>query len=311
MPPKSMPTFSRVAYEYAIARFPDRPRIMSEGDSWFSYPLTANLVRRLNLIETKCNWLRLEHSGDDMLDIIADQASGNALDEGTITGKIGYQEKRLIGLLSRATSRPDVLLLSAGGNDIIGEGRRAQGSDPGRPGLRNFLVPHADFVRAGGKPEHAVNQAIFQGTLNKVDAAFRHIVALREEAGASSTWIVCHTYCTPQPRNVKGPLGIGPWMYPSFNEKGYRGSPNIMFEVMDWMLGEFRKRLRLLSKDLKHFLVVDLTTKTFVLQPADPKSPKAKNGMWNDEIHPTDEGYERLAQAFLPFLQKRFKGYFT
>jgi lysophospholipase L1-like esterase len=294
-------TYSRVRYEHDIRLHPGWPRLISEGDSWFSYPLAANLVRQIERIEPKINLLRLEHSGDDVLDIIADRGTGNALDEGPIGGKIGYQEQRLRGLLGRAQTRPHVLLFSAGGNDIIG------------PELFEYLKPYATYrhaVPAGSveAPEHAIYGGRFDGALDRIEAAYQHLIGLRDQA-APACRIVTHTYCAPQPRPVVGPFDTGPWMYPAFLERGYpkREAP-LMRAVIAHMIARFAQRLTALASipGARGFHVVDLTG-PHALAPAPFEAP-ARSGDWSDEIHPNDRGFAKLARHFRPVLRSVFPG---
>jgi lysophospholipase L1-like esterase len=313
MPIMTMPTYSETVYEDAIRRDEKAgrrfPRIISEGDSWFSYPLSINLVRRLNLIEKRCRWLRLEDSGDDLLDIIK-ASPGNPFGAESFDARVAYQEKKLSRLLKGVLTRPDVLMLSAGGNDIIGEGKAASGTEPARPGLKDFLRPFDEYLAGGATPEAAVNRVKFDVMLARLEAAYRRIVRIREKAGAQSTWIVAHSYCAPQPRNVDGPFGIGPWMHPSFAHHGYGRHHDVMLAVVGWMLGAFRDRLRAVAKSTTNFHVVDLSAAEFALAPADPKKKAGRSGDWIDEIHPGDAGFRRLAAAFMPVLRRRYCGRF-
>src|SRR5258706_2914293 len=80
----------------AIRDHPQNPIVLSEGDSWFAYPVYANIIDQLDeLVKHRMSLLRLESSGDDLTEI---------LDEGGLPS--------LKKLLKRY--KPDVLLFSAG-----------------------------------------------------------------------------------------------------------------------------------------------------------------------------------------------------
>lgn len=297
-------THSRIEYLDFIKRKPEWPRIMSEGDSWFSYPLSINLITRMSKVDKQINVLRLEHSGDDILDVIGDK-TGNALDEGEIVGKAGYQEKRLRSLLKNPLTRPRVLMFSAGGNDIIG------------PEMSRYLRTWSDAVAQAGSARDitpdAVLLPVFDDTLDRIEASYRQLVSLRNQACGSParTWIVTHTYTPPQPRNVKGPFGIGPWMYPAFRARGYTSARSVlMFQVVFRMIERFRERLLRVQANSEHFHVVDLMARklgggAWLLDPAPFDAPTKTPG-WKDEIHPDDPGFTALFRAFRPTLRAAF-----
>jgi lysophospholipase L1-like esterase len=300
-----MPTHDRRAYRKAIGFFPERPRIISEGDSWFSYPLSINIARRLNLIEPRCNWLRLEANGDEALDLI----QSAALDDRAVQARIGHQERRLTNLLRDPVTRPGALLLSAGGNDIIGEG------------MADYLVPFDEFRQSGGRPEDAINATTFERKLAAIERAYRRIVRIRDSTaprrGGTTTLIITHCYSAPQPRKVSLrilTMAIGPWMHPAFKQRGYPNEPGalgsaLMLEIVRVMLARFEALLRGLENDptVEHFKVARTAG---LLTPAPPMAP-ATGGDWHDEIHPSDAGYEKVARAFVPHLQRRFPGFFA
>ncbi|HET9947882.1 MAG TPA: SGNH/GDSL hydrolase family protein [Longimicrobiales bacterium] len=75
------------------------PRILTEGDSWFDYPLYRNVI---DFIDDTDRWAikRLERSGDKLTDILA------RFDE--------YAE--IVGI-----EKPRAVMLSAGGNDLVAD----------------------------------------------------------------------------------------------------------------------------------------------------------------------------------------------
>src|ERR1700741_1611092 len=86
----------------SIRTNPTWPVMIAEGDSWLSFPGHANLIDHLDeMVNRRMSLLRLADSGDELIEI---------LDAG------GWRSLRR--RLERY--RPDVLLFSAGGNDIVG-----------------------------------------------------------------------------------------------------------------------------------------------------------------------------------------------
>src|SRR5262245_3188533 len=86
----------------SVKQFPKRLVMITEGDSWFSYPLNNNIADYIELMSTDLSMLRLEHNGDDAREIL---------------GSGSEQLKNLKAYLKKYPV--DVLLLSAGGNDIV------------------------------------------------------------------------------------------------------------------------------------------------------------------------------------------------
>src|SRR5687767_2252200 len=91
----------QAVFAASIKQFPKRLVMITEGDSWFSYPLNSNIADFIEMMND-FSMLRLEHNGDEARDILA-AGSG--------------QLKKIKHYLK---SYPvDMLLLSAGGNDLV------------------------------------------------------------------------------------------------------------------------------------------------------------------------------------------------
>ena len=85
----------------SIKQHPQRLVMLTEGDSWFSYPLNANIADYIEMM-SDFSLLRLEHNGDEAREILG--AGSEQLK------KIKYYLKNY---------PVDALLLSAGGNDLV------------------------------------------------------------------------------------------------------------------------------------------------------------------------------------------------
>ena len=91
----------QAVFSASIKQFPKRLVILTEGDSWFSYPLNANLADYVEMMND-FSILRLEHNGDEAREIL---------------GPGSEQLKKLKYYLKNYPV--DVLLVSAGGNDLV------------------------------------------------------------------------------------------------------------------------------------------------------------------------------------------------
>lgn len=245
----------------SIRNSPQLPVVISEGDSWFSFPGHPNLIDQLDeLAGHRMSLLRLESSGDELLGI---------LDAGGIKSL-----KRLL-----ENHRPDVLLMSGGGNDIVG------------PELVGFLNPRSNPFDA----QAAVTQA-FTDIVAKMQAAYHELIATRD-AAAPNCLIVTHGYgdVIPDGRRTHY-LGFtaGPWMKPFLEIQGYR-DPGEQRNVIRELLGRFNRMLDGLVGP--KFVKVNL-------------SGAIQDDEWNDEIHPTRKGFEDAARVLHARLRQLMPGKF-
>jgi hypothetical protein len=105
--PNPPPPKSKVdEYIEKLAADPSKTGILTEGDSWFALPLPhrPNIVSMLiEKFNGKAAWLRLEDSGDEARIMEA-----------------GEQWEKLHKVLTKPKARFDIIMFSAGGNDIVG-----------------------------------------------------------------------------------------------------------------------------------------------------------------------------------------------
>src|SRR3954462_12842779 len=91
----------QAVFAASIKQFPKRLVMVTEGDSWFSYPLNANIADYIEMM-SDFSLLRLEHNGDEAREIL---------------GQGSDQLKKLKYYLKNYPV--DALLMSAGGNDLV------------------------------------------------------------------------------------------------------------------------------------------------------------------------------------------------
>ena len=256
---------------------PDYPwHFLAEGDSWFTIAAipSSNLLLELRLGKW-AQVLNLAYPGDTLRNI--DDLSAN---------------KDLKRFLAKRNfcSRFDALLLSGGGNDLIG----ATGSL-----IRKKPAPRSDPAL----PESYVDMPGLQTLLAGVEKAYRDIVALRDSATSLSQGspIFVHTYDYATPRNAPArfigtaPIA-GPWLYRAFAGSGIE----IMLQqrIADLLIDSLAATLLALDsanatsgKALPAFHVVD-TRDTLVR--ANPTEFGNSND-WINEIHPNGGGYRKVA----------------
>lgn len=211
-----------------IRRQPDWPRVVSEGDSWFSFPFPerGNLIDRIEPALRRAALLRLEKSGDTMARMLSPRNKGRL---GVLLGRYAV----------------DLLLFSGGGNDVVGA-----------PGFEALLRPRGD---AASWRDCLVDRAVAD-RLDLVDARYRELFALRD-AFRRDCVIVIHGYDYPVPadRGVRQ-LGLRlrrPWMIPAMRSRGIV-DPAEQRAIARELIDRFAARLRALADAHERVTLVDL-----------------------------------------------------
>lgn len=176
------------------------------------------------------------------------------------------------------------ILFSGDGNDIIGRA----------------LLP---LLNAGveGRPwMNCINLVRFDRRLQEIENAYHDLADLRDDYQPEA-YIFIHAYDFPIPGDKPMHVGLmraGPWMKPHINSKGIT-NPTSQRAIMTYML----KRLDGLMQKLEqqHQRVIYVRTQNTLTDKE-----------WDDEMHPTTEGFKRIAAVLqdalvrtLPKLSRR------
>jgi hypothetical protein len=191
---------------------------------------------------------------------------------------LGVKQRREIEQRLADPLRFDALLFSGGGNDLIG--------DPFVMWLRDY---DPNLPAEGHLIAERVNDA-----LGLVEAGYRELIAIRDRV-SRSTKIFVHGYDYPRPSN-KGVCGVGPWLKPSLD---YRGIvvPDAQARIAKALLVGFREVLRRLEAGTPDFHYVETQG---LLDPAHD---------WANEIHPTKDGFRKVAKQFRKALAPHFPAF--
>lgn len=254
---------ARDAFSLQVAQFPHRPKILAEGDSWFSYPpdyLVAGEPSNIIL------WLRrkdaynlknMSSTGDEAVAMLASKAK--------------------IGLITELRDQHyDALLFSGGGNDIVGE----------------YDMPFfLRIKRAGMTWKDCIREDRFARRLNQIENAYRDLIELTiDYARNRQIPIITHTYdrVVPSPRGaefIEGLLTVGrSWIYPYMLAADITDSSD-QIRIIDYMLSAFQDRLLALQQVYPRRFFVVKTQGT--LRPGYD---------WLNEIHPSPKGFRKLAE---------------
>ncbi|RVN79983.1 hypothetical protein CN107_29735, partial [Sinorhizobium meliloti] len=209
-------------------------RVVEEGDSWLQYPFLIEDVVD-HLFEP---WAIYSCSGAG--DLLSDMARQDEV------------------IAAVAAEKPDIVLLSGGGNDLLGDGR-----------LARYLKPYAAGMRAADHVTEA-----FDDLLVSITDIYRDLIDKTLSAGARR--VVCHSYDYAIPNG-------GPWL----------GRPMIKLGIADRQLQ--RDIIRILIDRFHVALTAMVSGFGDSVVVADCRGTLADNE-WFDELHPTSFGFGKVAR---------------
>ena len=255
----------------------DRLNILVEGDSWVAYPKewlvfgpNSNLANHVfsplvnkGLINTLC------------------LASNSHTAKQIVSGK---QAAYLTRIFKKHGAKLDLMLFSAGGNDVLG------------PQDLKHLVK--DY-QAGDNASDCIHRPNFNAKLADIISRYQRLLDMRDKY-APQMQIICHTYDYVEPSDqaaefLWGVEVAGPWIKPTFDRKNI--PTDVGAQVIKQMLVEFRDALvKLQHQTNNRFHVVDTQG---TLEPGNPAH-------WLNEIHPTPAGFKKLARLIYRQIRREF-----
>jgi len=262
----------------AVSNLSPGKLLLAEGDSWFDKftPIGAGGTNLLSAIRTPFDAavVDLSHIGD--------------LAEDMVSGWQARRTKRLFDLFDF-----DAILLSAGGNDLIAMfqqfySAKATGKVlPGAP----FTAQHvAAFGMKPGQMQPFFDQLI---------AHLKAFIALRDDAARPRTRqapLLLHAYDYMQPRPAPAQLfglpvlSAGPWMYPVMHQAALSDLQmrQAGAAVIDTLFDRIETEIAQVYDNV--FLVDQRGTLALP-----PPGSTGEVGDWMDEIHPSAQGFDKLA----------------
>ncbi len=245
----------------ATHRHPSLPRIYCYGDSWFQYPFRPVDLQK-----------QLERHYRRQCLFANDSAPGR---------ESGEIKRRLPGMRSRlADWEIDILLLSMGGNDVVGSE------------LREFLKPANEPQPAEVEPPPGTPQVVidhvrlsaFRSTLNYLGDDFDRVLDARDQV-APACHVLINSYDYPFPDGrpfKKGPIVTKPWMKPYFEEVGLVEFAR-QRELSVWLIDQFFGATSLIANSRRGVTVVD------------SRGQLPRVAQWDNEIHPNGSGFRHIA----------------
>ncbi len=251
------------------------PVLVSEGDSWFQFPLVIDEV--IDQLEPDFLIHDLSAAGD---------TAGNML-----LGQPGAKRNEFLKALREEKGRAKAFLLSAAGNDVIGE------DENGIPVLLHLLK---EFQPGADAAAH-VNQSRLGETLAFLKRAYSKVITeVRAEPGLERLPILVHGYDYPFPY----PWGANDPRNPSYAAQDeWLGQPLAQRGIMDQ---DLRRNIIKLLLDALYDLMNELAgdsnaTRVYVV---DCRNAMPDVSDWNDEIHGTSAGFAKVAVRFREVLAR-------
>jgi len=248
------------AFGLARLAHPNKPVLVSEGDSWFQFPFLIDDV--------------IDHLGNDYVIWSLDAAGDTAAN--MVRARPEYME----GLRARKGDGVAAFLFSGAGNDILGEDAK------GKPVLSSLLKPYDPRKTA---VDH-IDSARFGATLKYIEGCYHQVVAtVRTEFPVLPIVIHGYDYAIPfgEPGDARHPLWAakGEWLGGPMDEKNIRDQP-LRRNIVQALVDSLYEMLLRVAKDCDHVHVVNV------------RGALPAVSDWADEIHGTSQGFGKVAERF-------------
>ena len=238
----------RTRYWAAKREHRDWPRVIAEGDSWFDYPMNDDVIDHL-LDKNQCAVYALSHHGDEVEDMIA----------------------KAEWLPHLHKEQPRCMLLSGGGNDLLGE-----------PMARMLR----DRKEVSDKTELVIESAL-KRQIAKLRGIYQRAIAATN-AISPGLPIIGHGYDYALPTGRKTKFlwcGVaGHWIKRQTDEKGIKKFDEAAYVVTVLI-------------DAFYDMLSDLAQKNPTFHLVDCRGLVAEDE-WRDEIHPNKKGFAKVAKKF-------------
>jgi hypothetical protein len=282
-------------------------KFLAQGDSWFSIgalppALTTNILSNLSF-DQACGAITFASPGR------------------TLQQMVDWRNQTpWLSVLCGGSARPwDALLFSAGGNDLFDAIlTMPDEADASKAKLRLLrTVAERQGIPAAPDASHYVRPEAWSAFLDTMLGYIKSIIAKRDATGSKSIGvpIVFHSYDVAQPRNAPVLNGIGPWLYKAFTSAQYAVPPEDWQKLVRYLLTAWQQFFTGTPGDgngnindrlaAQHIVNSNIFFATLIgtLTPASAEST-GEMGDWENEIHPSISGYERLGRVYAGAIPK-------
>jgi hypothetical protein len=262
-------------------------QLLAQGDSWFSLGSippgqTSNVIAELRLSSSAAvvNCARPSKRLEHMADKVAEPLFLRLLTGG-------------------AAVKWDAILISGGGNDLID----ALSVDPAAPADQRLLLrkdERADEPAGGAGYLSEAGCATFDAHLRNV---FGFLLRKRDGGRNKGVPLFLHNYGAIMPRPSPAGLGHGPWLQPALDR--HEVPRDAWFSVSTALMDRLSLLLSRIVAENGGAGLHLVDTQSAPLALAVPTATGA-SGDWQNEIHPTREGYKKLAGTWRAVLDAYF-----
>lgn len=256
--------------------------VLAHGDSWFafgSFPpwTTGNLLQQVQF-QQDVTIVNFGHQGEELQNLFDEDQYPYFVEALTLRGMPAWK----------------AILVSGGGNDLIDWLQRSPNNV--KPSQRLLLAP-SERAQSGSVDRYLSVPGWFM-ICQQILTAYQTLSELRSRSTDSSSPIIAHVYDYFTPRD-SGPTGTthSAWIAPYLRQ---------IFQIpdLDWiplahlLIDKFHDFLStVVCQHIKNMHVIDTRG---CLAPATLGSIGPSGG-WENEIHPTPSGYQKLAtERFIP-----------
>lgn len=250
------------------------PVLVSEGDSWFQFPIVVDVV--------------VDHLFEDYL-IWSVGAAGDTAENMVFGPKEKYGCEYLAEI-QRQGEHVKGFLFSAAGNDVIGE------DASGDPVLLNILK---DFNGDVTDIEGHINFDLLNEKIGDIEKAYKEVIkSVHGEFKKIPIFIHGYDYVFPYPWGDDDPrnpryVSNDNWLGKPLNERNIVDQ-GLRRGITTYLINRLYELLEEIAGD---------SSKTQVWL-VDCRGAMPEVSDWNDEIHGTDEGFAKVAERFRPVIEK-------
>lgn len=256
----------RKRFEAKISSGYSGPIIVAEGDSWFEYPNSEDLLVRLG---EKYAVLGLAKAGDSFSEV---------------TG----ENDELFQTLKNPPRGKDfhIVMLSLGGNEVMGH-------------IEDFVHEYEY-----GRPDEKYILPEFRVMLEDVKKKYNAIIQRIINNGTQH--VILHGYDYPDPRYPRErdeEANGAQWIGPPLNNLRNIGTITTYRCIANMLLDDFNAMLIEVANRPEHQGRVHYVRLLGTIGKED-KNRSAIPGLWVDEIHGSNEGFKLLAKKFEPTIDQ-------
>ncbi len=265
---------------------PNKPVIVSEGDSWFQFPLLIEEV--------------VDHLNPDFA-ILSLGAAGDTA-ENMVHGELADRKAEYMTYLRRQKAQVRAFMFSAAGNDIIGEHPVTKKS-----ALFDIIK---DFNGNTADIAGHINEDVLGERLQALRGAYAKVIAdVHGEPGLEALPILVHGYDYPFPF----PWGVAEHRTPIYaNNNEWLGEPldkrNFPHDSEAGLA--LRRGILINLIDRLYAMLNDVAgdPRQSNVWVVDCRGALPKLTDWNDEIHGTSDGFKKVANLFRATLRTAWSG---